>query len=133
MDEIKKILEHIKSKKVDDGVPFEKDLLKESVTIRKSDVEKLGKELMKEIDNFLHNEYIIKNFPKMILDQKDFDRSVNKLKDKYESGNLDSKEIYHILTGIELDSQLDGDLFFKKEAYLHLFQVLFIDYKYLEN
>ena len=106
--------------------------MKETVTIRKSDVEKLGKELMKEVDNFLHDEYIL-TFPEMKLDQKKFDESVNRFKDKYESGSLDIKEIYHILTGIKLDDEIDGDLYFKKEAYLRLFQVLFVDYSYLEN
>ena len=107
--------------------------MKETVTIRKSDVEKLGKDLMKEVDNFLHNDYIINNFPEMKLDQKIFDRSVNKLKDTFESESLDIEEIYHILTRIKLDDEIDGDLYFKKEAYLRLFQVLFVDYTYLEN
>ena len=69
----------------------------------------------------------------MKLDQEKFDESVNRLKEKYESGNLDSEEIYHILTGIKLDDEIDGDLYFRKEAYLHLFQVLFVDFTYLEN
>ena len=107
--------------------------MKETVTIRKSDVEKLGKDLMKEVDNFLHDEYIINNFPEIKLVQKIFDRSVNKLKDKFESEGLDIEEIYHILTRIKLDDEIDGDLYFKKEAYLRLFQVLFVDYTYLEN
>ena len=88
---------------------------------------------MKEVDNFLHDEYIINNFPEMKLDQKKFDDSVNNLKDKFESGSLNIEEIYHILTKIELDDEIDGDLYFKKEAYLRLFQVLFVDYTYLEN
>ena len=107
--------------------------MNETVTIRKSDVEKLGKDLIKKIDNFLHNDYIINNFPEMKLDQIIFDRSVNKLKDKFESESLDIEEIYHILTGIKLDDEIDGYLYFKKEAYLRLFQVLFVDYTYLEN
>ena len=85
--------------------------MKESFTIRKSDVERLGKEVIKEIDNFLRDEYIL-TFPEMKLDQEKFDESVNRLKDKYESGNLDSEEIYHILTRINLDDEIDGDLFF---------------------
>ena len=107
--------------------------MKESVTIRKSDVKRLGKELMKEVDNFLHDEYIITTFPEMILDQKQFDRSVNKLKDKYESGMLNTEEIYHILLKIYLDSEIDGDLFFKKEAYLDIFRVLNTGNMYLED
>ena len=132
MNELKEILNNIKIKKVD-GKIIEKDLIKESVTIRKTDLERFGQELMKEIDHHLHDENIIAIFPKMILDQKDFDRSVNKLKDKYESGSLTTEEIYHILTEIYLDDEIDGDLYFKKEAYLHLFQVLFVDFTYLEN
>ena len=131
MNEIKEILEKIKMKKVDDEI-FKEDLIKESVIIRKSDLEKLGKKLMKEIDNFLHDEYIL-TFPKMKLDQEQFDKSVNELKDKYESESLDIKEMYYILTEIRLDEEIDGDLFFKKEAYLNLFQVLFVNYIYLEN
>ena len=107
--------------------------MKESVTIRKSDVKRLGKELMKEVDNFLHDEYIITTFPEMILDQKQFDKSVNKLKDKYESGMLNTEEIYHILLKIYLDSEIDGDLFFKKEAYLDIFRVLNTGNMYLED
>ena len=104
--------------------------MKESVTIRKSDLERLGKDLMKEIDNFLHDEYIL-TFPKMKLDQEKFDESVNRLKDKYESGSLDIEEMYHILTGIKLDDEIDGDLYFKKESYLDLFRVLYSSHLYL--
>ena len=127
MNEIKEILEKIKMKKVD-GEIFEEDLIKESVIIRKSDLEKLGKDLMKEIDNFLHYEYIL-TFPKLKLDQEKFDESVNMLKD---NESLNIEKIYHILTGINLDDEIDGELFFKKEGFLNLFKVLLVDYKYLE-
>ena len=104
-----------------------------SVTIRKSDVERLGKDLIKEADYFLHDEYIINSFPEMKLDQNKFDDSVNKLKDKFESGSLNTEEIYHILLKINLDDEIDGDLFFKKEAYLDIYRVLFVNYMYLED
>ena len=104
--------------------------MKETVTIRKSDVEKLGKELMKEIDNFLHDEYIL-TFPEMKLDQKKFDESVNRFKDKYESGSLDLQEMYDIFVKIKLDDETDGDLYFKKESYLDLFRVLYSSHSYL--
>ena len=100
--------------------------MKETVTIRKSDVEKLGCDLIKEIDHFLHDEYIITNFPEMKLDQEKFDKHK---KDE----NLDIESIYHILTGINLDDEIDGDLFYKKEAFLVLFRVLFNSYLYLED
>ena len=107
--------------------------MKETVTIRKSDVERLGKKLMKEVDNFLHSNYIITTFPEMKLDQEKFDESVNRLKDKFESGSLNTQEIYDILVKINLDNEIDGDLYYKKEAYLDLYRVLFVSYMYLED
>ena len=107
--------------------------MKETVTIRKSDVERLGKDLIKEVDYFLHDEYIINTFPEMKLDQKKFDDSVNKLKDKFESGSLNIEEIYHILLEIKLDDEIDRDLFFKKEAYLDIYRVLYVGYMSLED
>ena len=107
--------------------------MKETVTIRKSDVERLGKDLIKEVDYFLHDEYIINTFPEMKLDQKKFDDSVNRLKDKFESGSLNIEEIYHILLEINLDEEIDGDLYFKKESYLDIFRVLFVNYMDLED
>ena len=107
--------------------------MKESVTIRKSDVERLGKELIKEVDNFLHDEYIITTFPEMKLDQEKFENSINRLKTQYESGTLNIEEIYHILLKIKLDDEIDGDLYFKKESYLDIFKVLFTSHLYLED
>ena len=107
--------------------------MKESVTIRKSDVERLGKKLMKEVNDFLHDEYIISTFPEMLADQKKFDDSVNRLKTQYESGSLNIEEIYHILLEIKLDDEIEGDLFFKKESYLDIYRVLYVDYMYLED
>ena len=104
-----------------------------SVTIKKSDVERLGKEVLKEVYDFLHNDYIVNTFEEMKLDQKKFDDSVNKLKDKFESGSLNIEEIYHILLEIKLDDEIDGDLYYKKEAYLDIYRVLYVDYMYLED
>ena len=66
---------------------------------------------------------------KLKLDQEKFDESVNMLKD---NESLNIEKIYHILTGINLDDEIDGELFFKKEGFLNLFKVLLVDYKYLE-
>ena len=107
--------------------------MKESVTIRKSDVERLGKDLIKEVDKFLHDEYIINSFPEMKLDQEKFDDSVNKLKTQYESGTLNIEEMYHIFVEIKLDAEIDGDLYFKKKSYEDLFRVLFSTYMDLED
>ena len=103
--------------------------MKESVTIRKSNVERLGKELLKEVDNFLHDEYIITTFSEMKLDQEKFENSMNKYKGK----SLDLQEMYDIFVNINLDDEIDGDLFFIKKSYEDLFRVLFTDYMYLED
>ena len=105
----------------------------ESVTIRKSDVEKLGKDLIKEVDHFLHDEYIINNFPEMKLDQEKFDEIKNRLRTKFESETLNIEEIYHILVRVKLDDEIDGDLYFKKKSYEDLFRVLSISHSYLED
>lgn len=132
MNLIKEILETFQINNVV-GEVNEEDLLKDTVTIRKSDLKKLGEDLMKEVDKFLNDEYIIKTFPEMILDRKEFDRSVKNLKEKNGSESLNMNDIYHILTKIRLDEEIDGDLFYKKKGYLHLFQVLFVDYRYLKD
>ena len=91
--------------------------MKESFTIRKSDVEKLGKKLLKEVDYFLHNDYIINNFPEMKLDRNIFDKKINELKDKYESESLNIEEIFNILNEIKLDDEIDGDLYYKNKSF----------------
>ena len=132
MDEINKMLDDKKMGKVNVGVKInEEDYLEESVTIRKSVLKKLAKELMKEIDRFLHDEYIITTFPKLKLDQENFDESKNEFKDEIESPNIVT--IYHILTRIKLDAEIDGDLYYKKVSYLDLVKVLYSSYLYLES
>ena len=69
----------------------------------------------------------------MKLDQEKFENSINRLKTQYESGSLNIEEIYHILLGIKLDDEIDGDLYFKKEAFLDIYRVLSVGYKYLED
>ena len=132
MNELNKVLEEIKIWKVKNvGVKInEEDLLKESVTIRKSVLKKLAKELMKEIDRFLHDEYIITTFPKLKLDQEKFDESKKMFKDEIESLNI--LTIFHILNRIKLDDEIDGDLYYKKVSYLDLVKVLWSSYSYLE-
>ena len=53
-----------------------------AVIIRKKDVERLGKELVKEVYEFLHDEYILNNFSEMKLVKQKFLRGLvlNKFK-----------------------------------------------------
>ena len=132
MKHLEDIIKDLKKNNVN-GEVNEEDLIKESVTISKSDLKRLGKELMKEVNSFLHNKYTISNFPEIILDREEFDRNVNRLKEKYESESLNIEEMYDIFNRIYLDEEIDGDLFFKKESYKNLFKVLSYGHSYLED
>ena len=124
MEEIKEILETIRTKKAS-GEKVEEEIFKESVTIRKSDLEKLGRDLMKEVDEFLHDEYML-TYSNIKSDQEKFDKLT-----KYQTKNLSIRNIFDILTRIKLDDELHGDLYYKKESYLDLFKVLVSSHSYL--
>ena len=47
-----------------------------AVIIRKKDVERLGRELIKEVYDFLHDDYIITNFEEMKVEQKRFEKDL---------------------------------------------------------
>ena len=47
-----------------------------AVIIRKSDVERLGKEVLKEVYDFLHNEYILTNFEEMKIEKEKFEHNL---------------------------------------------------------
>ena len=138
-----------------------------AVIIKKKDVERLGKEVLKEVYDFLHNDYIVNTFEEMkedqkkflkylvligfrdnkslktkvennklvfeIIDENKFEEDVKSLKSRVENGSLNTEEIYHILVNIKLDEEIDGDLFFKKKAFLDIFRVFEYAYSYLED
>ena len=109
------------------GKVNEEDLIKESVTIRKSDLKRLGLDLMKELYFYLHSEETISYFPELKLEQEKFDKLVNK------NDNLNSKEMFHIFLSLDLENERDGDLYYKMKGYENLFRVLFTSYSYLEH
>ena len=90
-----------------------------NATVTRSDVEKLGREVIEEVDNFLHDEWVINTFPKMKLEQQKFDQSINRDK------SLDTAEMYDILNDINLDMEIDEDLYYKKITYEDLFRETF--------
>ena len=47
-----------------------------AVIIRKKDVERLGKEVLKEVYDFLHNDYILSNFAEMKIEKEKFQHSI---------------------------------------------------------
>ena len=139
-----------------------------AVIIRKKDVERLGKELVKEVYDFLHDEYILSNFQEMKKEQKKFlrglvlgkFRSVNFttkqkgntwsieyekfdeskfenelkcVKDEIENGSINNELIFNTLNNLDLDMEIQEDLFYKNEAFLNIFKVFDSGYSYLED
>ena len=139
-----------------------------AVIVRKKDVERLGKELVKEIFKFLHDEYILSNFEEMKEEQKKFLRNLvlnefkhfnvtniqkenswrieyedydeNKfeddlkcVKDKVKNESINTSVIFQTLNDLDLDMEIDEDLYFKTKAFLNIFKVIDSDYTYLED
>ena len=129
MKHIEEILKELKELKKNNvvGKVNEEDLIKESITIRKSDLKRLGLDLMKELYSYLHSEETISYFPELKLEQEKFDKLVNK------NDNLNSKEMFHIFLSLDLENERDGDLYYKIKGYEDLFRVLSVNYTYLEH
>ena len=139
-----------------------------SVIIGKKDVEKLGKDLLKEVFDFFHDEYIMNNFLEMKLQKQKFlkDLVYNEFKnyhstlkqsgntweveyedyneskfeddlkcltDKVKNGSIDISIIFQTLNNLDLDMEIDEDLYFKTKAFLNLYNVIDYQYSYLED
>ena len=61
-----------------------------AVIIRKKEVERLGKEILNEVYEFLHDEYILSNFEDMKLQKQNFLR--NLVHYKFRSVNFTVKQ-----------------------------------------
>ena len=122
-----------------------------AVIIRKKDLDRLAKDLLKEVYNFLHDEYIL-TFPEMKIEQEKFKRNIilnylrylkldeNKyeeelkvLKDNIEKEAFNTEVIFYTLNDIDLNDEIDGDLYYKKDAFLNIYKVFETDYSYLEE
>ena len=147
----------------------------DEVVIKKKDVDRLAKELLKEIFDFFNDEYIINNFEEMKIEQPKFlnnlvfnhigtllrqskiteeqrkelvkpllykviddklisrdDEYFSKLvKDAMKDNGIDTERIYQTLIDLNLDVEIDGDLYFKKKSFLDIFRVFDTGYTYL--
>ena len=139
-----------------------------AVIIRKKDVERLGRKLMKEVYKFLNDEYILSNFEEMKFEKQrlekdlvlfkfesvnytivqkensssikyeDFDKSKHEkelkiIKDEIENERLDTNLIFKALNDLDLNVEINEDLFFKTKAFLNIFKLFDSDYTYLED
>ena len=137
-----------------------------AVIVKKKDVEQLGKNLLKEVFDFLHDDYIRKNFIEMRkvknnflkevvykefknyhstlkqsgntwrIEYEDYDESkfeddLKSLTDKVKNGSIDISIIFETLNNLDLDMEIDEDLYFKTKAFLNLYHVIDSDYSYL--
>ena len=119
----------------------------EEITIKKKDLENLGRKLMKEVYKFLHDEYIL-SFEEMKVEKNElekylikfyFNRStiynmideseyeskyeieyekyLKEIEDRIEDESLDINLIFKVLDIIELEFEIDEDLFDKKKHF----------------
>ena len=64
-----------------------------AVIIRKKDVERLGRKLMKEVYKFLHDDYILNNFSEMKLEKQRLEKDLVLFKFKSVNYTIVQKEI----------------------------------------
>ena len=138
----------------------------ESFILKRQDVDKLGKEVFKEVFDFFNDEYIMGIFLEMKLqkqkflkylvykefegynatvvkrgdswelkyddyDENKFEEDLKCLTDKVKNGSIDIEVIFQSLNDLDLDMEIDEDLYFKTSAFLNLYKVIDCDYSYL--
>ena len=139
-----------------------------AVIIRKKDVERLAKELLNEIFDFLHDEYILTTFPDMEVvkekflrdlvlnnfrnfnvteirkpnsfefkyekfDENKFEEELKCIKKQIKNGTLNTHVIFETLLDLNLDMEIDEDLYFKHKSFLDIYKVFETGYTYLED
>ena len=129
-----------------------------AVILRQKDFERLGKEVLKEVYEFLHDEYILNNFSEMKLEKQKFlkdlvhfkfrrgnytlkleeksgkveyEEELKSIINEIENKSLDIQLIFTVLNSLNLNEEIDGDLFFKKDAFINIFKVFDMNYSYL--
>ena len=127
--------------------------------IEKKNLEKLGRKLMKEVYNFLHDEYILtfeemeveKNnmekyliefyfkiidesiYEKCLKDESQYKNCIKAIKKRIEDENLDIDFIFEVLDKIKLEFEIDEDLFCKKKGFCYIYLVFNEYHTYLKD
>ena len=85
-----------------------------AVIITQKDVNRLAKELLKEIFDFLHDEYILSTFEEMKEEQKKFLKNLaqNNINLEFVKDDIDTERIYEVMDDFELDMEIDEDSYF---------------------
>ena len=108
-----------------------------NVVVRKKDIKSLGKELLKEVYEFLHDDYILSTFEEIKEEQKKFIKNLTKnninldfVKNDF---HIDIESIFKVINELEFDMEIDEDLYFKTKSFLDIFRVFEVGYTYLED
>ena len=120
----------------------------EEIILRKSDIEKYGRKIMKKVYKFLHYEYIL-SFEEMkvekdklekylkfylkMFDESEYENYLKEIEDKIENESLDIELIFKVLDKIKLDFEIDGDLYCETKAFKCIYQVFDNFYYYLKD
>ena len=135
----------------------------DEVVIRKKDVDRLARTLLKEIFEFIQDEYSLRELKKDFLNkvvlnhviysnQKDkkyelsnsilesifnkedeFEGFLKLVKDAMKDDGIDTEGIYLVINDFKIDAETHENLYFKKEAFLDIFRVFETGYTYLKD
>ena len=105
----------------------------EEMKVEKDKIEKYLLEFYyKGIPNFF-NYLINKKNQKEIEDKIKDKNSLKEIEDKIEDESLDIDLIYEVLNRIDLEFEIDEDLFCEKKAFIYIYLVLTNYYSYLKD
>ena len=135
----------------------------DEVVIRKKDLDRLARTLLKEIFEFIQDEYSLKELKKDFLNKvvlnhiicsnqkgekyelsnskleslfnkdEEFEGFLKLVKDAMKDDGIDTEGIYRVISEFKLDMEIHEDLYYKKEAFLDIFRVFETGYTYLED
>ena len=130
------------------------------LVIKKKDIIKLGKDLIKEVYEFLNNKYFKETFPEEmsktsntfnnylvqrvfgnrdriiesdIYGESTYEEDLESVIKMIKDERLDIEIVYETLKNLDLDMEIHEDLYFKNRVFLNLYSVFDIDYTYLED
>lgn len=130
-----------------------------TVIIKKKDIDKIGKKLMKEVYHHIHDDYML-TFDEVKSERDYFDKNLvskflifykqkekkygeivemtyedllKKIEDEIKNETLDVEIIYHFLNGLKLNPDIDEDLYYSRKAFISIYDVYYYHYMYLKD
>ena len=130
------------------------------LVIKKKDIIKMGKDLIKEVYEFLNDDFFKETFPEEInktaktfnnylvqrvfgnrdcsiesdiYGESTYEEDLESVIKMIKDERLDIEIVYETLKNLDLDMEIHEDLYFKNRAFLNLYSVFDIDYTYLED